>query len=201
MLAKQGLFNEVMDDDLNAAGAVGHIFDMARDVNLFLAGPETAGKRLVLKGRAGQDQGALERARHLPLDRGGDRQARGPAARTFADCARSAARARAAKDWASADTLRNRAGRPRLLPRRPARGHHRPQSQLADSPAGLLPVRAFVGPVPFVQLGEAPQFTPGIRPFLGPAGGAGGGPPMGAAVAASTVGVTGDRTRPHRELV
>jgi cysteinyl-tRNA synthetase len=106
ILAKQDLFVKVMDDDLNAAAAVGHIFDMAKDVNLFQTGPETAGKRLVL--RAALDKikelssvlgilrsigGELVRLEDLPADLRGLVEER--------------IRARAAKDWAAADSLRN----------------------------------------------------------------------------------------------
>jgi cysteinyl-tRNA synthetase len=106
VLAKQGLFNDVMDDDLNAAGAVGHIFDMARDVNLFLAAPETPGKRLALKAALDKIKGLstvlgifrsiggeVVRLEDLPADLRGLCEERG--------------RARAAKDWANADRLRN----------------------------------------------------------------------------------------------
>jgi cysteinyl-tRNA synthetase len=106
VVAKQGLFLEAMDDDLNAAGAVGHIFDMARDINLFRAGPETAGKRLALKGALDKIQelssvlgifrslgGELIRLEDLPADLRGLVEER--------------SRARSAKDWAAADSLRN----------------------------------------------------------------------------------------------
>jgi cysteinyl-tRNA synthetase len=104
--ARQALFNEVMDDDLNAAAAVGHVFDLARDVNLYLAGPETAGKRPALKAALGKIKdlanvlgifrsigGEVVRLEDLPADLRGIVEERG--------------RARAAKDWASADSLRN----------------------------------------------------------------------------------------------
>lgn len=106
LLAKQDLFVKVMDDDLNAAAAVGHIFDMAKDVNLFQAGPETAGKRLVLKA-------ALDKIKELSTVLGILRSIGGELVRLedLPEDSRSLVeergRARSAKDWAAADSLRN----------------------------------------------------------------------------------------------
>ncbi|HVP56974.1 MAG TPA: cysteine--tRNA ligase [bacterium] len=103
--AKQDLFTQAMDDDINAAGAVGHIFDMARDLNLHLAGPETPAKRLVLAR-------GLERVKELSNVLGILRSIGGEVIRPEdlpAEARRlveERARARKAKDWAEADALR-----------------------------------------------------------------------------------------------
>jgi len=105
--AKRKLFDEVMDDDLNAAGAVGHIFDMARDINLRLAGPETQAKRLVL-ARALETVKSLSNVLGILRSIGGEviRLEDLPAeARSLVD---ERARARQAKDWAAADAARTR---------------------------------------------------------------------------------------------
>jgi cysteinyl-tRNA synthetase len=103
--AKQDLFTQAMDDDINAAGAVGHIFDIAKDLNLHLAGPETAAKRLVLAR-------ALEKVKELSNVLGILRSIGGevirledlPAeARSLVD---ERTLARKAKDWAQADAAR-----------------------------------------------------------------------------------------------
>jgi cysteinyl-tRNA synthetase len=102
---KQTLFAEAMDDDINAAGAVGHIFDMARDLNLRLVGPETAAKKLVLAR-------GLEKIKDLANVLGILRSIGGEVIRledlpaevkTLVD---ERARARKAKDWAAADAAR-----------------------------------------------------------------------------------------------
>jgi len=103
--AKHDLFTQAMDDDINAAGAVGHIFDIAKDLNLYLAGPETKAKKLVLAK-------ALETVKLLSNILGILRSIGGevirledlpPEVRSLVE---DRTRARKAKDWAAADTLR-----------------------------------------------------------------------------------------------
>jgi cysteinyl-tRNA synthetase len=106
MLARQDLFIKVMDDDLNAAAAVGHIFDMAKDINLFQAGAETPGKRLVLRA-------ALDKIKHLSSVLGILRSIGGEVVRLedlpqdLRNLVEERVRARNSKDWATADMLRN----------------------------------------------------------------------------------------------
>ena len=103
--AKQDLFTQAMDDDINAAGGVGHIFDIAKDLNLYLAGPETKAKKLVLTK-------ALETVKQLSNILGILRSIGGevirledlpPEVRSLVE---DRTRARKAKDWAAADALR-----------------------------------------------------------------------------------------------
>jgi len=102
---RKKLFIETMDDDFNSAGAIGHIFDIARDVNLFLKGEETPAKKLLLSRALGMIKelgdvlgifrgmgGEILKAEDLPHD-----------ARELVE---ERARAREAKDWAKADSLR-----------------------------------------------------------------------------------------------
>ncbi|MGQ9603424.1 MAG: cysteine--tRNA ligase [bacterium] len=46
--AKVGMFEKAMDDDFNTALAIGQIFDIAKEVNLYLASGEGTDKRVVL---------------------------------------------------------------------------------------------------------------------------------------------------------
>jgi cysteinyl-tRNA synthetase len=102
---KEKLFGEAMDDDFNSASAVGHIFDIAREVNLFVKGTETPAKGLVLA--AARDKikelgdvlglfrsigGQIVRLEDLPIE--------------VRDLVEERAKARAAKDWATADSIR-----------------------------------------------------------------------------------------------
>jgi cysteinyl-tRNA synthetase len=103
---RERLFIEAMDDDFNSAGAIGHIFDIARDVNQHLKGPDAASKPLALKR-------ALEKIKELgdvlgifrsiggeilkPEDLPGD----------VRELVGERVKARQGKDWATADSLRN----------------------------------------------------------------------------------------------
>ena len=95
-----------MDDDFNSAGAIGHIFDIARDVNLFLKGEDTPAKKLVLSRASGKSRSwetfsgyseawAAKLSPHpdLPPEVAGLLEERNGA--------------RAAKDWTRADEIRN----------------------------------------------------------------------------------------------
>jgi cysteinyl-tRNA synthetase len=103
--AKQDLFAQAMDDDINAAGAVGHIFDIAKDINLYLAGPETKAKKLVLAK-------ALDTVKHLSNILGILRSIGGEVIRLddlpaeVRSLIEERTRARQGKDWAAADSLR-----------------------------------------------------------------------------------------------
>jgi cysteinyl-tRNA synthetase len=105
--AKQALFVQAMDDDINAAGGIGHIFDMAKDINLYLAGPESKAKRLVLAK-------ALEKVKELSNVLGILRSLGGEVIRIedlpteARNLVEERTRARQAKDWAAADALRAR---------------------------------------------------------------------------------------------
>ena len=48
ILKREKAFIEAMDDDFNTAGAIGYAFEIAREINTYLKGDETGGKRLVL---------------------------------------------------------------------------------------------------------------------------------------------------------
>jgi cysteinyl-tRNA synthetase len=104
---KRDLFTQSMDDDFNSASAIGSIFDIAKEANLYLGRPETASKKLVL--RAALDRikelgdvlgifrgigGEIIRLEDLPLE-----------ARDLVD---ERTKARKAKDWAAADSIRTR---------------------------------------------------------------------------------------------
>ena len=103
--AKQDLFIKVMDDDINAASAVGHIFDIAKDINLYLGGAETKSKKIVLAK-------ALDKIKELSGVLGIFRSIGGEIVRLedlpqeLKDLVDERTRARGAKDWAQADALR-----------------------------------------------------------------------------------------------
>ncbi len=99
------LFGETMDDDFNSAGAIGHIFDIARDANLFLKGEDTPAKKLVLSHALGRIKemgdvlgifrgigGEILKVEDLPLE-----------ARELVE---ERAKARGVKEWATADSIR-----------------------------------------------------------------------------------------------
>ena len=105
VVAKEGLFVEAMDDDLNSASAIGHIFDVAKEINLYLKTRETPGKRLVVakalekikelgnvlgifKGIGGE----IVRLEDLPMEIG--------------QLVEERTKARQAKDWTTADRIR-----------------------------------------------------------------------------------------------
>lgn len=104
---KERLFRETMDDDFNSASAIGHIFDMARDVNLHLKGPETAARRLVLDRALGKIKelgdvlgifrgigGEILKTEDLPVE--------------VHELLEERNKARKGKDWATADSIRTR---------------------------------------------------------------------------------------------
>jgi len=103
--AKQDLFIKVMDDDINAASAVGHIFDIAKDINLYLGGAETKSKKIVLAK-------ALDKIKELSGVLGIFRSIGGEIVRLedlpqeLKDLVDERTRARGAKAWAQADALR-----------------------------------------------------------------------------------------------
>ncbi len=103
--AKGELFIKIMDDDINAASAIGHIFDIAKDINLYLAAPETNSKKLVLAK-------ALDKVKELSNVLGILRSIGGEVIRLedlpqeVRELVEERTRARGAKDWAQADAIR-----------------------------------------------------------------------------------------------
>ncbi len=107
ILEKEKSFIETMDDDFNTAGAIGYVFEMARDLNSFLKGEETPARKYVLsKG--------LEKIKEigdvLGIFRGlgGEIIPRADLPPEVSDLLEERNRARAAKEWARADEIRNR---------------------------------------------------------------------------------------------
>jgi cysteinyl-tRNA synthetase len=104
---KEGLFCQAMDDDFNSAGAIGSIFDIAKEVNLYLKAGETPAKKLVLSA-------ALDKIKELANVLGVLRGIGGEIIRTddlpieIRDQVEERTRAREAKDWAAADEIRTR---------------------------------------------------------------------------------------------
>jgi cysteinyl-tRNA synthetase len=103
---KERLFAESMDDDFNSAGAIGHIFDIAKEVNQHLKGPDSPSKPLVLKL-------ALEKIKELADVLGIFRGIGGEILKLedlpgeVKDLVADRTKARRAKDWATADRIRN----------------------------------------------------------------------------------------------
>ena len=112
----EGRFVQVMDDDLNTAGAIGLIFDKIREINKIMDSDEgapereatsdlDAGRRQLL--RAGRVLGLLQEAPERffrELSAAGDRTDPEEIERLI----RERAAARASKDWAKADEIRDR---------------------------------------------------------------------------------------------
>jgi cysteinyl-tRNA synthetase len=104
---RERLFVEAMDDDFNSAGAIGHIFDIARDVNQHLKAPDLASKPVVLKQ-------ALEKIKELGNVLGILRSIGGEVLKIedlpgeIQELVGERTKARQAKDWATADSIRNR---------------------------------------------------------------------------------------------
>jgi cysteinyl-tRNA synthetase len=104
---KENLYRQAMDDDFNSAGAIGHIFDIAREINLYLKGPESPGKRTVLSA-------ALDKVKQLGdvlgilRGIGGEILAIEDLPADARELVAERARAREAKDWEKADSLRSR---------------------------------------------------------------------------------------------
>ena len=107
ILAKEKSFIETMDDDFNTAGAIGFVFEMAKDINNFLKEGESPGKKVVLAT-------GLKKIKELGDVLGIFRGLGGeiiPAAelpREVAELVEERSKARAAEDWAGADEIRNR---------------------------------------------------------------------------------------------
>lgn len=107
VVGKEGLFGEAMDDDLNSASAIGHIFDVAKEINLYLKTPETPGKRLVVSR-------ALEKIKELGDVLGVFKSIGGEIVRLedlpmeIGQLVEERTKARQAKDWTTADSLRAR---------------------------------------------------------------------------------------------
>jgi len=99
------LFGETMDDDFNSAGAIGHIFDIAKDVNLFLKGEDTPAKKLVLSMALGRIK---ELGDVLGIFRGigGEILKMEDLPHEARELVEERAGARESKDWARADSLR-----------------------------------------------------------------------------------------------
>ena len=104
---KESLFCQAMDDDFNSAGAIGHIFDIAKEANLYLKGTETPSKKFVLAG-------ALEKIKELAdvlgifRGIGGEILTLDELPGEVRDLVAERTKAREAKDWATADSIRNR---------------------------------------------------------------------------------------------
>ncbi|MGD8628217.1 MAG: cysteine--tRNA ligase [bacterium] len=120
---RKRLFCESMDDDFNSAGAIGHIFDLARDVNLFLKGEDTPAKKLVLSRALGMIK---ELGDVLGIFRGigGEILKLEDLPQEARELVEERSRARDAKDWARADSLRTQLA---------ARGYF-----LEDRPTGTI---------------------------------------------------------------
>lgn len=103
---KERLFVEAMDDDFNSAGAIGHIFDIAKEVNQHLKGPDSATKPLALVL-------ALEKIKELGDVLGIFRSIGGEILKLedlpeeVRALVGERVKARQAKDWAAADGIRN----------------------------------------------------------------------------------------------
>jgi cysteinyl-tRNA synthetase len=102
---KDSLFVEAMDDDFNSASAIGHIFDIAKEINLHLKAPETPAKKLVVsKG--------LEKIKELGNVLGVFKSIGGEIVRLedlpveIQQLVQDRTRARNAKDWVAADSIR-----------------------------------------------------------------------------------------------
>ena len=104
---RENLFCEAMDDDFNSAGAIGHVFDIAREANLYLKGAETRYKKLVLRR-------ALDKIKELADVLGIFRGIGGEILKLddlpveIRELVNERVKARKAKDWATADSLRIR---------------------------------------------------------------------------------------------
>jgi cysteinyl-tRNA synthetase len=103
---KENLFRGAMDDDFNSAGAIGHIFDMAKEVNLHLKGPDSPSKLQALKM-------ALDKIKELGDVLGIFRGIGGEILKLedlpaeIQDLVTRRTEARRVKDWATADSIRN----------------------------------------------------------------------------------------------
>jgi cysteinyl-tRNA synthetase len=107
ILKKEASFVETMDDDFNTAGAIGFVFEIAKDINNLLKAEETPGKRLVLAqglGKIKQIGDVLGIFRGL----GGEVIAAADLPEEVADLVRKRNAAREAKAWTTADDIRNR---------------------------------------------------------------------------------------------
>ena len=104
---KERLFVESMDDDFNSAGAIGHIFDIARDVNQHLKSPDSPSKPLVLRQ-------ALDKIKELGDVLGIFRSIGGEVLKIddlpddVQNLIAERVEARRGKDWTIADSIRNK---------------------------------------------------------------------------------------------
>jgi cysteinyl-tRNA synthetase len=104
----EALFGEAMDDDLNTAQAMGHVFELARELNRQTAAGQregAAGSLSILKALGAQ----LALWRLAPAEFFASLKSRGAEDSQVAEIERLAAlrgQARANKDWAEADRLR-----------------------------------------------------------------------------------------------
>lgn len=123
ILEKEKKFIETMDDDFNTAGAIGFVFEMGRDLNNFLKAGETPGKKLVLANGLKKIKGIGD---VLGIFRGlgGEIIAMADLPGEVAELVEQRTAARASKDWARADEIRNTLG---------ARGYF-----LEDRPEGTI---------------------------------------------------------------
>jgi cysteinyl-tRNA synthetase len=105
VVEKERLFCQAMDDDLNSASAISHIFDIAREVNLYLDRPDSVPKRVALRG-------ALDKIKELGSVLGLFRSIGGEIIHPddlpveIRDMVDRRSRARQDKDWATADGIR-----------------------------------------------------------------------------------------------
>lgn len=106
ILDKEKRFIETMDDDFNTAGAIGYVFEMARDINNFLKEEETPGKKLVLSKGLEKIKGIGD---VLGIFRGlgGEIIPASDLPPEIAGLLEERNGARAAKDWTRADGIRN----------------------------------------------------------------------------------------------
>jgi cysteinyl-tRNA synthetase len=109
ILEKEKSFIETMDDDFNTAGAIGYVFEMAKDLNNFLKAEETPGKKLVLASGLGKIK---EIGDVLGIFRGlgGEIIPLADLPEEVAGLIEKRNAARESKDWAAADEIRNRLG-------------------------------------------------------------------------------------------
>ncbi len=107
ILEKERDFIETMDDDFNTAGAIGCVFEMAKDINAFLGAGDSPGKKVVLS--MGLDKiKLLGDVLGIFRGLGGEIIARADLPADVGALVEKRDEARAAKDWAAADEIRNR---------------------------------------------------------------------------------------------
>ena len=105
IVEKEDLFVKAMDDDFNSAGAIAQIFEIAREINLYIKGPETPGKKLAL-ARGLEKIKELGDVLGLFKSLGGEIIRLEDLPQEVRELVEERARARKAKDWATADSIR-----------------------------------------------------------------------------------------------